>query len=387
LGSPELVGRYTIALAVTAPVFMLTNLNLATVLAADATWHNSFSEYLALRIVSTAFAALPVTLAILTGGHTAEVMMVIALVALAKAFESISDVVHGLLQRSERMDIVAVSLAIKGGISLVALAVTQYVTGDLRMSLAAVAGTWAVVLGFYDLPRARRWGRTTPLFAWRKLLPLAWLALPLGLVAALNSLSTQIPRFWMEHSRGERELGVFSAIAALAVVVRLVALALSRSVLPRLAQQFASGEHQQLRALLAKLVAIGLAVGVAGVIGALAFGEWFLTAAYAQEYATHTDVLMVVMLAAGLLAASTFFGTAVTAANRFAIQAAVHIAKVTLIGAVCFALVPRFGALGAAWSLVAGALFSSSAYLVVLSRLMRKARVTVTEPLASEAGE
>src|SRR5947209_14419504 len=59
LGSPELVGRFALGFAVTAPVVMLTNLQLRGVQATDARQEHRFGEYLALRLV-----AAPLSLAI-----------------------------------------------------------------------------------------------------------------------------------------------------------------------------------------------------------------------------------------------------------------------------------------------------------------------------------
>src|SRR5690349_21224091 len=50
LGSPEIVGQFALALAVTAPVFMFTNLQTRGVQATDARKEYAFGDYLALRL-------------------------------------------------------------------------------------------------------------------------------------------------------------------------------------------------------------------------------------------------------------------------------------------------------------------------------------------------
>ena len=53
LGSPSIVGQYALGLAITAPVFMLTNLQLRGVQATDARHEFAFADYFTLRLIST----------------------------------------------------------------------------------------------------------------------------------------------------------------------------------------------------------------------------------------------------------------------------------------------------------------------------------------------
>src|SRR5262249_21781801 len=61
LGSPEMVGQFALALALTAPVFLFANMQLSGVLATDSTMTHEFRDYLALRVISTAVGLLAIT--------------------------------------------------------------------------------------------------------------------------------------------------------------------------------------------------------------------------------------------------------------------------------------------------------------------------------------
>lgn len=374
LGSPELVGRYSLAVAVTAPAFMLSNMSLATILTADATDRNRFGEYLGLRLVLSAMCLVAIAAAVWSGSYGADVSAVVALVTLAKFAESVSDVAYGLMQKHERMDLVARSMMAKGVLSLGAVAAVLQVTGSLALGVGALCFVWTGLLVGYDLPRVRTWSPTRPHFGREELLRLLWLSLPLGVVAALNSLSAQIPRYAMEHWFGERELGIFSAIFALGMMVRMVTLALSRSALPRLSRHFARGELRQFQRLIGRLVAIGAAVGAVSVLLSLAFGRAILEFVYTHEYAERTDVLVVTVLGMALVATFNFLGSAATAAQRFRPQVVVHIFKCGSIAAICAVVVPRWGAVGAAWAQVGGTVVSCAAYGIILAQVIRQAR-------------
>ena len=49
LGTPEMVGQFTLGLAITTPLIMFTNLQLRAVQATDASRQYKFGDYFALR--------------------------------------------------------------------------------------------------------------------------------------------------------------------------------------------------------------------------------------------------------------------------------------------------------------------------------------------------
>ena len=163
LGSPEIVGRFALALAVTAPVFMLTNLQLRAVEATDVTDQFVFADYLGLRIVSTGLA-LSVIAGLATLSHYPYwIAAVIVMVGFAKGFESVSDAVYGLVQRHERMDLIACSMMLKGLVSLAAFALSIALTRSLVIGAAALAMAWCLVLVTYDFTLARRFAGASSL--------------------------------------------------------------------------------------------------------------------------------------------------------------------------------------------------------------------------------
>ncbi len=360
LGSPEVVGQFALGLAITAPVIMLTNLQLRAVQVTDARREYAFGEYLGLRLAMTPLALLAIATITFVSGYGWQTALVILFVGLAKVFESISDVFYGLLQQHEQMDRIAISMMVKGPLSLVALAAALAVTGSIVWGTAALAAAWAFRLVTYDIPsgatvlRAARGEDESdsirPRWDQGRMLRLTWLALPLGVVMMLGSLVTNIPRYFIERIQGTHELGIFAAMAYIVVAGTTVVDALGQAVSPRLAREYAAGEVGAFRALTAKVLGISAALATAGVLISLVLGRQVLTLLYRPEYATHLDVFIWIIAAAGIGYLASVFGYAMTAARQFTIQVPIFAFSIAVITVACALLVPDHGLRGAAWA-------------------------------------
>jgi O-antigen/teichoic acid export membrane protein len=389
LGSPEMVGQFALGLAVTAPVIMFANLKLRNVQATDARNEYLFGDYLGLRLITTVLALLVIAGIVLASGYRWEKALVILAVGVAKAFESISDVFYGLLQQRERMDRIAKSKMIKGSLSLVALGVVVYLTNNVFWGAVGLAVVWALILAGYDVrsgalmlrPLSQTGGvardegdqKATPHPCWKmnRLAKLALLALPLGVVAAMGSLSNNIPRYFVESYLGERELGIFAAMAYLMVAGNTVVLALGQSASPRLAKYYAAGNEGAFRVLLLRLIGIGVLLAGASVLLALVAGREILTLLYRPEYAEHHDVFVMLMVAAGIDYVATFLHYGMTAARYFRVQVPLFAFFPATVALACLWLIPGDGLRGAATALIIATVVRASGSLAVVVHALR----------------
>ncbi|MCB1151966.1 hypothetical protein KDK88_10465 [bacterium] len=115
----------------------------------------------------------------------------------------------------------------------------------------------------------------------------------------------------------------------------------------------------------------GAGVGAAGVLAAALWGRPLLTWLYRPEYAQNTDVFVVVMLGGALTYLGGLLGAPATASQAFRSQLVVQGVNVGILMALGSALIPRWGMMGAAWTIVAGAAWTAAAYGVIVLRALR----------------
>ena len=387
IGSPEMVGQFALGLAVTAPVILLSDLQLRTVLATDVKRQYKFGDYLGLKLITTALALLFIAGIVLLLGYTRQTALVVLSVGIAKAIESISYVFYGLLQQHEQMDRIGKSIMIKGLLSLLALGVVVYQTSSVFWGVVGLCGIWAAILVSYDI-RSGTWivesilnqNKTLhgpnkqklslrPRWERKTLLSLTRLALPLGLVTGLIALIPSIPRYFVDQYWGAYELGIFAAIAYFERAGAIAVNALGQSAIPRLAKYFALGDRYLFRKLLLKLMGIGALFSTAGILTALLAGKKILTFIYQPEYARQ-DVFVLVMVAAGITYISSFFGYALTAARYFKIQILLFALSASSVALACMWLIPSEGLRGAAKAMIVAPIVWGSGCLVVIIYLL-----------------
>lgn len=368
LGGGAMAGVYHAGLAICSPICVFADLQLRTVQATDARDEHRFAEFLGLRICTIIAAILVTAGVVLWRGDVGIAAAAILLVAVVKGFESLEDILYGLLQKHERMDRIATSMMIKGPLSLLGLVAALYVTRSIVWALIAYAVGKAVAFLVIDLPNSKAilkyYRQTTgdnetyrlrPSFEVRPLLSLAWLALPLGFVMMLLSLNQQLPKYFIEGAHGQELLGVFGNISFMMAAGGQVIGAAGRSATPRLSQYYAAGRVRQFIGLLFKLMGVGAVIGVAGVAVAWFVGGRLLALVYNADYAGLTMPFVVVMLAAALRYVASFLGYGMSAARYFRAQLPLFVCITALTALAAFLLIPGGGLLGACWTMVANA--------------------------------
>lgn len=364
LGTVEMLGAYSFALALSAPVLLFFHLNLRLAQAVDRHRAFLFHEYLAVRGLGSLLALALLFVILLAAGQTAAVGLVVGVVAIGKSIDGFSDVAHGLMQQQERTDQQALSLLLRGALQVSLVASALY----LRAPVAVVSGMVAlgslVSLVSFDVPRSRAvlhhlgeadaWSRLTLRDAWasngRRLVERA---LPLGIMAVLGSLYQNIPRFFLEHTLGLRAVGFYSAVFYLTFVGYTAVAAIGNATSPLLARVF-QANRARFRRVAFQLAAIGAGIGLVGVAVAVLAGGRLLGVLYRPEYSAYQGLLVWVMVSSTLWYAAALLSFAAIAADQIKVQAILHAVAALATLVVSPFAIRAFGLVGGAVALTVG---------------------------------
>jgi O-antigen/teichoic acid export membrane protein len=369
LGDVSMVGGFSFALAYTAPAMVFANLHLRSLYATDVDGRFAWSTYLGVRRSATLVATVGLLVSLAVMPIDPAVAWATAWIAVAKGFETASDLHYGVFQRHGRMDCFGRSLAARGlgGVSVVALVLG--LGGSLPWAMAAMAAWWGLLLVVHDGPIAARLrpdtrerivGGTTG--------QLVWQAAPMGLVFLLDSLHQNVPRYFVESTLGTQQLGLFTPMVYMITIGSAFVFALGAPAAPVLARMATLRDHVGFVALARRIIVRGAMLGGAGVVATLLVGRWLLEVAYGPTYAAESDAFVLIALSGALHFTMVPTLGALTAARRLAVQPWIYGAAIAVATVVSAWLLPDHGLVGAALAGVAGMAAGTVAGLVAMRR-------------------
>lgn len=347
---PAEYGRFAYALAVGFVLSTLTDLGLQLTITREISRDDAGAARVAgvglsLKL-ALAFTATVVLAAFSLSRPSPERLptLVVGLALICISFvETLGHVFRGLQRvEHEAALLLLMRLAIFGlGVAALALG-----WGVLGLGLAYLSGGGlAVAAGFLWL--CRRFFRPrlalAPAGGWHLLRQ----ALPLGGAIAFSAAYTRTAVFLLEGLHDPEAVGLFAVAQKLTEPMAIVPAALMAAVFPALAQRLARGGEEA--AHLARL-SVGLLALTGGTIAAGGFlgGPWLIERLYGGEYGGSKAALQTLSLAVPL----TFVNYALThfmiALDRQRLNLLFNAILFCVNAALCAALIPRYGATGAA---------------------------------------
>jgi O-antigen/teichoic acid export membrane protein len=324
--------------------------------AVDVRPTHDFAAYLKLRLIGATVAILITAAVAVVVGASFEVVVVTILLALAKAGESLSDVCHGYFEQHQDVRLAAISLIVRGALSVLALAGVYSFTGELAWSVAALALVWIGIAVLYDLPavaRCRggeysvgRYSGVRPQASLSEMRAMARQSAPLGVAAFLTSLHLNAPRYVIEHAVSTEALGVFAAQSSIVVAAVVVVHSLNRALTPEVSRTLISGSS--IRPLVTRIAALSLLAAAVWLVTAWLAGRQVLHLAFGGVYAENLATFGVLAVAGALMMLSSTFSHALLALGQYYHRVAVQ--GVAIVAALLgsYWLAPDLGMVGAA---------------------------------------
>lgn len=375
LGSSFVVGQFSLGLAICTPVLMLTNLQLRAVQATDSRRLYSFAEYLRLRSALTLVGLVLIASIAWFGQYERQTAMVILIIALAKGVETLSDIHYGLFQLNDRLDQTGKSMMLRGVLLVVALSTGLYLARGVFWGCVALVLAWLGTLLFFDVRHGRSfvsgYTRSSRHAEHRRPWDLMRLALPLGIATTMAALNLNMPRYFIHAHLGERQLGIYSALAYTTVAMILVSDSLGHCAIPRLSRLYNLERLAEFRSLLRRLLAAASLLGLAGLVAGQFIGAPLLTLTFGSEYAAQSRTFLVLVLAAAVYCVACMLTIAITSARCFRIQVPLYVLVVGSNALACAHWVPSAGLAGGAAAMLVAATVQLVFGAAVVSFLLR----------------
>jgi O-antigen/teichoic acid export membrane protein len=384
VGTPEMIGDYSLGLAIVTPVILFANLHLRSLQVTDFKGQHTFPDYLALRLVTAFSTVLIVFLLSKFSGYGESTQIIVLIIGLAKSIEAVSDIFYGLFQKNERMDCVSKSTTLRSILSVGFFSVLLILTKNFPLAVSSLILSNILTLSMYDvwkyktfftrlnIPHSslteevnKPYRKVFEGIVWSKILKLAIVGLPLGCTTVFLALSANFPRYFIASFIGQKELGFFSAISYIPLSGVILIGAVGQSILPRLAK-YHSVDRSAFFNLLIRVLLLGVVLGVVGILISFFYGEQLLRLMYNSSYSRYSGLFMILMIDALLSYVASLLGYAVTAARYFKGIFIVVALTTSITFLVSFISVSTLGLYGAAGSLIVNSCMQILGYSFLL---------------------
>ncbi len=309
LGQFRDAGILSIAMSVSATFQTVAMFGIRNYQVSDVEGKYSDTCYVFFRIISCLAAMVGCIGFSLLNGYLGEQLLAIFLFMLFRLAENFSDVLHGIAQKNERLDLAGKSFAIKG-IGILAVFLVGYrFGGSLTVGLLSMAlFSWASTLA-YDVFVVRRLSRFGVLEKGWRWLPLAAETLPLCIYLFLNSALATIPKLILEKQCGEEILGAYSSIFAPALLISAAAGYFYSPFVTSFTRFYHAGDKKSFLSLFFKITAAILIFSGVAILAALFLGEFALSLIFGEKIKEYVYLLVPIFVSIFVSAYFTFLCT------------------------------------------------------------------------------
>ena len=377
----EAVGTYTLATAISMPIFLFTSLSLGRVMVVDVTDTYNFGEYLGVRLFLNIVAILIIVGVVFGKQYSATTAVVICAMAVYQALITIIQASQAVFQKHECMNYIGISSILQSFLCVLGLILGIYITGTLVGGILAVCILVLLKFVFYDLCNLRHFGAIIPHFSFPLLKGVIKECWVISIASGLASFSINVPRYIIEGQLGVEYLGYFAGICSVTMGVMLVVVSLVSSALRRLSVYFSTDLHK-FRRLLFKLVVIAVCFGLANILFTFVAGRFFLTIFFDKTYTTYIGAMYLFAVAGTILGVVAILGDTIFSTRRYWWRVIANVASLIVIYLSSGFLIARYALNGITLACILG--FSVEMLLcivglIVLTRQQRKNHVMASE--------
>ncbi len=386
LGDSKAPGLFALSYAICAPIFMFFEFRLHFVQLSDATNKNTLAEYFFLRLLGC-FAGLFVVIFLITCfTFPPGAIWPILFIALTKVFESLGEIYTSYAQKNHHTPILCLSKTLRGFLSLALFGGVLFFSQDLSLSCGMLALSSLVIFFLFDkkIPSFLKLNRkiqlnieelnkkTLSTISHKKIYALFYQCVPLGGVSFLASLSTNTPRYLIEHYLGLEALGAYSGASYIMIANVMFMTSIFQPFISIFANFYQNKEIGKFKKLLHTFLGGSFLYSVLFLSIFYFGGDLLIQLIYGKNLTMDKTFLMVLMLASCFNFVGLYLLYSLTSTGFFGLQLFFYIGDVILMFLCCLCLIPLYGLLGGAISMLIVMVYHITIESIFLSKQLNK---------------
>lgn len=276
-------GNFSLAISITNIFYNLACFNIRPYLVSDSNNEYQVEDYTTFRLVTCILATILCIIYILLFQYTINQLICIILYMIFKIGEAFVDLFHAFEQRKSRMDIGGFSLFSRGIISLVSFYLSFIISHNLNISIIfMIITTWIFII-LFDYKKVKQFEKIKIYFNKDKIINLFLKFLPLAIGTFIGTMSTSLPRQFLESIKGTDILGIYATVATPAVIVQTAASYIYNPLLVTFSDYKNKKDLKHFSNLFFKTTLIIFILSIICLIGSFILSKWGLNLLYGSK--------------------------------------------------------------------------------------------------------
>jgi len=307
-------GNLTLAMSITNFFYVLAAYNNRSFQVSDIKEEFNDSEYVASRVLTCIAAIFLCSVFVFVVEFSALQRTIILCYMVFRTGECFVDVLHGIDQKSWRMDIIGLSMILRGIVMLVSFALLLWLF-DLLTAVIGMAATTLLIVILFDVQKTKKLAHYTS-YAFKKVLLLLKKCLPLMLVLLVSTVIVPYARFSIERVLGTEALGIYATVSTPTMVINVLSSLFFAPLISLLSEALKDAKKKNFLTMFYVTFAAIVGITLAFTGASYFWGEWVLSILFVdfrEEIIPYAYLMTGASIIAGLTALLWFLNVVFSA--------------------------------------------------------------------------
>lgn len=241
-----------------------------------------------------------------------EKSIIFLLLTIYKALEAFSDVVYGVLQKNDKLDIVGKSLFGKSLISIILFLVIDILTKNMIISIISMIIACILIIIFYDFRKTYSYIDLKIKIDWHNVLNILKKGFFVFAISFLGMYVVNAPKYSIDSFLTNDYQTIFGIIVMPATIMSLIAQFLIHPYLNKILEFYKTKNLKGLEKVLLKIIGIIILFGIIATILGYVIGTQVLGLIYGLDLSMYKVSLAIIIISATLYTIGTVCSSILT---------------------------------------------------------------------------
>lgn len=282
-------------------------------------------EYICNRILSCVLMMIITIIFVIIRGYNIYKSAIFILLAFYKCLEAFSDVLYGIMQKNDLLNMVGKSYFVKGLLSIIVFVLVDIITNNLILSCISIIVIWTIILIFYDMKNTRKLMNSNTKINFYNVFGIFKNGFFVFVITFLGLYIMNAPKYAIDNFLTEDIQAIFGIIIMPATVMGLVGQFLMHPYLNDIVNLYNKKEVKSLKKLILKIILYIVVFGAIASLLAYFLGVPVLNVVYGIDLNGYQIHLVAIIVASTLYNIGVIYSSVLTTIRKTFIQFAIYI--------------------------------------------------------------